>query len=194
MNQSHTELAAHARWLADEAPPAKSLELVESWRLNAAQALRQCAAALESPERVQGEARLQQECDTIAELNHAQWLALGKASLLVAACNRLSAEAEEFDFDDGLGRGAQQAYWDEFESALEHAMEAVDASNQTTHRILTTPSPQAERVPLSDEQIERLEAACVRPVDANGWGFMDRKAFARAIERSHGIVTKESST
>lgn len=72
--------------------------------------------------------RLQQECDTIAELNHAQWLALGKASLLVAACNRLSAESEEFDFDDGMGRGVQQAYWDEFESALEQATEAINES------------------------------------------------------------------
>ena len=76
----------------------------------------------------------QQEIDTITELNHAQWLALGKASLLIAACNRLSGEAEEFDFDDGLGRGAPQAYWDEFEDTLEQAAEAIDVANKTIHQ------------------------------------------------------------
>lgn len=45
--------------------------------------------------------------------------------LLVAACNRLSAEAEEFDFEDGMGRGALQSYWDEFELALERAQEVL---------------------------------------------------------------------
>lgn len=120
-------------------------ELNQAWRGWLARALAQGEPR---------EARLQQECDTITELNHAQWLALGKASLLVAACNRLSAEAEEFDFDDGLGRGAQQAFWDEFESALEHASEAIDEANKTTHRIHTTASaPAAEREPISDEDI-----------------------------------------
>lgn len=47
-NQSHTELAAQARRAA------KSLEILDME--NTAELMRQCAAALESPERVQGEA------------------------------------------------------------------------------------------------------------------------------------------
>lgn len=46
--------------------------------------------------------------------------------LLVAACNRLSYEAEEYTFDDGMGRGALQDYWDEFEAALERARESLN--------------------------------------------------------------------
>ena len=36
--------------------------------------------------------------------------------------------------------------------------------------------------PLTDEQIEHFEAICVDPVDASGWGFLNRIRFARAIE------------
>lgn len=49
----------------------------------------------------------------------------GPFRLLIAACNRLSAEAEEYDFDDGMGRGAMQSYWDEFEDALEKARDVI---------------------------------------------------------------------
>lgn len=49
----------------------------------------------------------------------------GPFRLLIAACNRLSAETEEYDFDDGMGRGALQDYWDEFEDALEKAREVL---------------------------------------------------------------------
>ena len=100
-------------------------------------------------------ANQQQEIDTITELNHAQWLALGKASLLVAACNRLSGEAEEFDFDDGLGRGAPQAYWDEFEDALEQAAEAIDVANKTIHQDhIATPHTEAVRMSEAWQPIE----------------------------------------
>ena len=98
----------------------------------------------------------QQEIDTITELNHAQWLALGKASLLIAACNRLSGEAEEFDFDDGLGRGAPQAYWDEFEDALEQAAEAIDVANKTIHQDHIATPPTA---PVLTEAWQPIETA-----------------------------------
>lgn len=49
----------------------------------------------------------------------------GPFRLLVAACNRLQAEAEEYQFDDGMGRGAMQSYWDEFEDALEKARDVI---------------------------------------------------------------------
>ena len=44
---------------------------------------------------------------------------------LVAACNRLQAESEEYQFDDGMGRGAGLDYWHEFDWALERATEAL---------------------------------------------------------------------
>jgi hypothetical protein len=49
----------------------------------------------------------------------------GPFRLLVAACNRLQAEAEEYQFDDGMGRGAHLDYWHEFDQALERATEAL---------------------------------------------------------------------
>ena len=55
-----------------------------------------------------------------------------------------------------------------------------------------SPPPPAVGKPLSEQQIEELERVSIRPVDASGWGFLDRIAFARAIEAAHGIVTKET--
>jgi len=71
---------------------------------------------------------------------------------LIAACERLSSEAEEYDFPDGMGRGAPQDYWDEFEEALEAVKEAH-------------PSPEAERIEELEKKfnfsrwLERTEAA-----------------------------------
>jgi hypothetical protein len=50
---------------------------------------------------------------------------------------------------------------------------------------LYTAPPQ--RKPLTDEEIERIEALCIEPVDGTGWGFINRNQFARAIETAHGI-------
>lgn len=70
--------------------------------------------------------------DTIADLiRELEWQIeesskrVGVFRLLVAACNRLDAEAEEYNFDDGMGRGAQLDYWYEFDWALERALEAL---------------------------------------------------------------------
>lgn len=35
------------------------------------------------------------------------------------AVDRLIFESEEYDFDDGLGRGAGQVFWDELQAAME---------------------------------------------------------------------------
>lgn len=35
---------------------------------------------------------------------------------------------------------------------------------------------------LTDDEIEKWEALCVDAIDSKGWGFLDRKKFARAIE------------
>jgi hypothetical protein len=51
--------------------------------------------------------------------------------LLVAACNRLEAEAEEFLSDDGIGRSALLDYWHEFDEALERARDALSAQAQS---------------------------------------------------------------
>lgn|SRR5574343_616982 len=49
----------------------------------------------------------------------------GPFRLLVAACNRLQAEADEYQFDDGIGQGAALEYWYEFDHALKRANEAL---------------------------------------------------------------------
>ena len=115
---------------------------------------------------------------------HAQWLALGKASLLVAACNRLSGEAEEFDFDDGLGRGAPQAYWDEFEDALEQAAEAIDVANKTIHQDHIA-TPHTEAVRMSEAEINHLVDTHVGgPTPSYPLGPEDWINFARAVEQA----------
>jgi len=45
-------------------------------------------------------------------------------------------------------------------------------------------------VGLTDEEIESLQRLCIDPVDASGWGFLNRERFARAIE----IKLKELNT
>ena len=128
-------------------------EVMESLRQAAARDLANPA----QPEAAQSPA--EKERDAIAELNHQQWLALGQCAALVSACHRLSAESEEYDFDDGLGRGAQQAYWDEFDSALERASEALDQANKETQRIHATQfvQPSQPEAAPADDVLEALE-------------------------------------
>lgn len=45
------DLAARLRWLADNSPPSTYPDLVQSWKANVNDALRQVAAALEAHER-----------------------------------------------------------------------------------------------------------------------------------------------
>lgn len=54
---------------------------------------------------------------------------------LIAACHRLRAESRACEFDDGLGRGVQQTYWDEFEPAHERASTALDTVNKTMNQL-----------------------------------------------------------
>lgn len=53
------------------------------------------------------------------------YVAMGRLRVLVAACNRLAAEAEEYHTDDGAGRWAHLDYWHEFDGALEDAQIAL---------------------------------------------------------------------
>jgi hypothetical protein len=59
----------------------------------------------------------------------------GPFRLLVAACNRLQAEAEEYQFDDGMGRGAALDYWYEFDVALERAQEALTVKAESDNEV-----------------------------------------------------------
>lgn len=44
---------------------------------------------------------------------------------LVDACKLLASEAEEYEFDDGMGRGALLDYWYEFDLQLDAAIDAA---------------------------------------------------------------------
>ena len=43
---------------------------------------------------------------------------------LVDACKLLASEAEEYEFDDGMGRGALLDYWYEFDRKIDAAIDA----------------------------------------------------------------------
>ncbi len=55
---------------------------------------------------------------------------VGKLRLLVAACNRIEEEAEEFEGPDGLGMGIAMDYWHEFAEALTTARKALAAAQK----------------------------------------------------------------
>ena len=53
-------------------------------------------------------------------------------------------------------------------------------------------APPAQRVPLSDEQIERVRASCVdTPAELAGRRYGWAIHFARAIEQAHGIRSEK---
>lgn len=54
----------------------------------------------------------------------------GKLRLLVAACNRIEEEAEEFEGPDGLEMGIAMDYWHEFAEALTAARKALAAAQK----------------------------------------------------------------
>lgn len=72
------------------------------------------------------ESLARQECDAIADLNHTQFLELEYLRPIVKAAETLLYESEEYDFDDGLGKGAAQSHWDDLASTLEPATDAIE--------------------------------------------------------------------
>ena len=64
--------------------------------------------------------------ETITQLNHAQFLELEYLRPIVKAAENLLYESEEYDFDDGLGKGAAQSHWDDLASTLEPATDAIE--------------------------------------------------------------------
>jgi hypothetical protein len=59
----------------------------------------------------------------------------GPFRLLVAACNRLQAEAEEYQLDDVMGMGAALVYWHDFDEALERAKEAFSVEAESANEV-----------------------------------------------------------
>jgi len=59
------------------------------------------------------------ELAEFVSLNQAQFLELEYLRPIFAAVEKNLFVAEEYDFDDGLGRGASQEYWDALEDAFE---------------------------------------------------------------------------
>jgi len=63
--------------------------------------------------------RLADENGEITDLNQTQFLELERLRRISAAAHRLYDESEEYEFDDGLGRGAPQDLWDALSTELE---------------------------------------------------------------------------
>lgn len=153
MNQSHTELAAKARAAAER------LFNTNDGMYTAIETLNKCAAALESPERVLGEAVAWYEYHP----DHDAWF--------LAYTQNPKAKTRPLIFGDA---------------------------------VVATPSPQAEKQPLSDKQIEVLRFLD-GVGDLNGFGFgvkpptergnyWWRKNLRAAFpDVDFGIVTKEST-
>jgi hypothetical protein len=164
MSQSHTELAAQAlKWRARIQD--RWFMLSHDTTVELVDLFQQLAAALESPERVQGEAAAAHE---------------------VLRTLYLSANPRE-DIDLELVERIAQL-------VVDHGLAASDVaaheSPNLSHKV-ATPSPQAEKQPLSDEQIDALPWG---PHEGNPITFAEGlRYFARAVEAAHGIVTKEST-
>lgn len=69
--------------------------------------------------------RLQKQIDAISEMNHGQFLQLEFLRKVYEAAHELYCESEEYDFDDGLGKGAPQQYWDALADAFEPETDAI---------------------------------------------------------------------
>lgn len=210
-NQSHTELAARAKRSADLLEHTWHGQASALTELDAAGLLRQCAAALESPERVLGD---EQTYGYAARL--AQWIF---DRHYAKDDHYASGEVVFVLHDDLLGVLTQI---DNMVAGLVHptppAAPAQDAQGAVLYRywqpgiqrwgytedgsipgvqalVLATPSPQAEKQPLS---LKEIQAWAVRRISALGpEGVTHPVAFleegVRWGEAQHGIVTKEST-
>lgn len=197
-NQSHTELAAQARRAV------KSLEILDMD--STADLLRQCAAALESPERVlglgwkrcgacngtgdspsgmlacedcSGSGRVAAPTPPTAPAQDAQGSADVPAGFVLVPVNVLKNASES------LGSFVSDHGWSQEDMDAMDVLDAYIAGNPAP------PSPQAEKQSLSDEQIEDMRGEANRGMNIERDDYF--KAF-RDAEFIHGIVTKESST
>lgn len=86
-------------------------------------------------------AKLEAECERLrnierqlTDLNQTQFLELEWLRPIANAAKDLSDNAEEYDFPDGLGQGADQQYWEALDTALEPATDAIDAAIKESER------------------------------------------------------------
>lgn len=165
-NQSHTELAAQARdW-------AVHLEQANVGRTDQyiAHTLRRCAAALESPERVQGGLAMlpREPNDEMCDQGAQALVSWENGSVWPESWGEIAARQYRKD-----------------------ARKAWVAMAETF--LCATPSPQAEKQPLSDELCQTLlEAQQPFPRTISRDEFLIRNTW-RACCEVHGIVTKEGT-
>jgi len=155
-NPSHTELAAQARELVLLANKFGTRQFAGE----IVECLRRCAAALESPERGLGE--LPEHCTS------------GNCPCI--KCPRATpptAPAQDAQGVESIRRlVADDAYAMSFQTMGQYRSALLKACS-------ATPSPQAEKQPLSDEWI--------RSMCKQGWVFDTVKQWVRVTEAAHGI-------
>lgn len=110
-----------AGWTAHASAP-QATGLIEQHHRDSAELRRLCAARDQARRTVEyWKAERNAAIKRIAELAAVN----GPCRILLAACNRLWAEAEEIETPDGLGQVALQSYWDEFVDARDKAADAL---------------------------------------------------------------------
>ena len=70
--------------------------------------------------------------------------------------------------------------WAKF-SAKGNIIDLLNEPDDDYTPLYTTP-PQRTWVGLTEEEIESLQRLAIDPVDANGWGFLNRESYAHLIE------------
>jgi len=76
---------------------------------------------------------------------------------VVAAARTLYEETEEYDFPDGMGKGALQEYWDALADALEPELDAaIKAAQPSRHTSLDIVADRTAIAQLPREQPERV--------------------------------------
>ncbi len=121
------------------------------------------------------------ENELITALNHWQFLELEYLRPIFKAAHELYANSEEYDFDDGLGRGAPQDLWDALASSFEPATEAIAA--------VVPPEPW---IPVTERLPEDSNEYLVAP----GWAatvsiepfIPDRKCFLMELSEGKRVT------
>lgn len=75
-------------------------------------------------------AALRAENEAITDINVAQFLELEHLRRVFRASETLIAEAEEYDFDDSLGQGAPQQYWDALTTEIDTMSDAQEEARK----------------------------------------------------------------
>ena len=118
------ELAKHARDLETELAAMKIER--DTWRFKAGQMHLLYLETEDENTKLSAEnLRLSEENATITGLNQGQFLELEYLRKVHKAAHALYTESEEYDFDDGLGKGAGQQYWDDLADAFEPETDAI---------------------------------------------------------------------